>query len=371
MARRQVKKNKKRANKSRQQQPKKQLDIVEEEIVESNVDELLKETASVPVPEEPENVEEPENQEEPENSEEQDSTEPVLSEPEPSENDIEEAVNQIVPKQRKTATKKAATPKTTTPKPVPKKTIKKAVVEAEKSVITKKKLPPKVNKRNVETTSEDETTKTRMPRRKVTYATHMQRYEELLTLLDSEIERKSKEQEKGVRSLRTIRKMVKDMEKDVNKIVKRKKVPNSTSKKVSGFLYMCRISDELADFLQLDKGTTINRNEVTNALSVYCHYDPTENRPHMLKWKHLNPDGKRNLQSTKNRMILVPDKKLSALLNYDQYKEDVKKGKIMAKRIDKETGELKNVKVQNSELRYCTMQRLIKHHFLETLKETE
>lgn len=233
------------------------------------------------------------------------------------------------------------------------------------SKINKKKVPTKKGSKSE--SEDDSSPKKRGPRRVVTYENHMQKFDELIKLIDEEIDRKSKDREKGVRTLRSINKMVKELQKDSEKISHRRRQTKNGNSKVSGFNYPCRISKELADFLGKDEEFTPTRKEITNAICVYCHVKPDEKRDHMKKWMYLNPEGKRNLQSPENKMIIFPDDKLKKLFKYNQYQKDVKSGKIVSKRRDKKTGEETTVKIEDDGLRYCVFQRLIKPHILETL----
>lgn len=208
------------------------------------------------------------------------------------------------------------------------------------------------------------------PRKKVTLESHLQKYQELLVLIDNEIEKKQKSREPGIRSLQSMKKIIKELENETHKVarVKRK---NLNSKKVSGFSLPCEITNELADFMKLPHGSTPTRNEITNAICVYIHYDPNDKKEQIVKWAHLNPGGKRNLQDPSDRMSIIPDAKLKKLLKYDKYVQDVKEGKVFKNKKNKETGESNLVKVETSELSYSVIQKLIQNQIVKSTKKEE
>lgn len=204
------------------------------------------------------------------------------------------------------------------------------------------------------------------PRKKPTVDDHLKRYEKLLTFINEEIDKRAKIKEKGTRVLRSVRKMVKSLMAEVPKISKHK--PKKTGEpRMSGLKVECSITDELADFLEIERGTKLSRMDVLRAINVYCKFKHGELRPDMLKWGYLNKDKKRDLQNPANRRELIPDKKLSKLLRYEQYKKDVKDGKIKRKRKnDDENSEEKYIieTVEDDSLHYKTIQKLIQVHFL-------
>ncbi len=120
--------------------------------------------------------------------------------------------------------------------------------------------------------------------------------------------------------------------------------------------------------MQIPYGSTVTRNEITNAICMYTRVKLGENRPQMLKWAHLNPEGKRNLQNPIDKMVIIPDNTLATLLCYDQYVEKVKKGKITEQVTNKTTKKKNIVTLTIPVLRYRVIQRLIQSQILETLK---
>ena len=241
--------------------------------------------------------------------------------------------------------------------------------------IAKKLIPPRArpDAQNDETTTivaqVQQQPKARAPRRKVTLESHLADYTELMTLLDSEIDRRAQEKEKGIRVFRTVRKMVKQLEKDTPKIANLKRTSTSNGRKVSGFTLLCEITDELADFMGVKRGTTPSRAEITNAICVYARLKPGEKRPQMLKWEVLNAGGKRNLQDPNNNMAIIPDETLTKLLKYEQYKEDVKAKKIYANVTNKETKKKERVLVSEAVLYYRVIQILIQPHIIRSIRK--
>lgn len=212
--------------------------------------------------------------------------------------------------------------------------------------------------------------KEKKPRKKVTIDTHMEKYTLVLQMLDEEIERKQKAREPGIRTLQRVRGKVEELQGEVLKVAKIKR-KNPDSKKVSGFSLECRITKELAEFMKIPEDSTPTRNDITNAICVYAHFNPAEKKPQVLKWKHLNPEGKRNLQDPKNKMYIIPDAKLRKLLQYDTYVKDVKEGKITRKVLDKETGKRETILVKDPGLSYSVIQKLIQTQIVKTVsKET-
>nr|QBK85489.1 MAG: SWIB/MDM2 domain-containing protein [Marseillevirus LCMAC101] len=211
--------------------------------------------------------------------------------------------------------------------------------------------------------------KTRSPRRKVTIETHLEKYDKLLELLNEHIDHLRKNKEPGSRVFTTIRKAVRELHKEAPKIANSRRKPISNNQnKVSGFVLQCQLSPELTDFLQVNHDTTLCRRDVTNAICVYSHLKPDEEREHMLRWEYLNPKGKRNLQNPKERMAIVPDSSLAKLLRYNKYKKDVKAGHITKNVKDKKTQLTTTVTVTEPTLYYWVIQKLLSVHYVATLK---
>ncbi len=230
--------------------------------------------------------------------------------------------------------------------------------------IVKKIIPPP---RPGEIPEELTQKKPRQPRKKITIESHLAKHETLLAFIDKEIDKRAKERGKGTKIFRSIRKLSRELYGEVPKIAKTKR-KYVGGQKVSGFKLKCEITKELAEFLQLPHNATPLRTEITNAICVYAHINPDEARPHVLKWIHLNPEGKRNLQNPQDKMIIIPDDTLKKLLGYEKYQQDVKASLITRKKTDKKTKEKETVIVEDDALHYWVIQRLIQQQIIRTIK---
>lgn len=125
-----------------------------------------------------------------------------------------------------------------------------------------------------------------------------------------------------INELKTIQTEVKLVQKNYNKVVKdHNKIVNKkkkTGRKPSGFAKPSQITNEMSDFLGLEKDVEIARNEVTSLINKYI----VDN----------------NLRNEADKRKILPDKKLSKLLNL--------KG--------------------DEELSYFNLQRYMKHHFIKS-----
>lgn len=161
-----------------------------------------------------------------------------------------------------------------------------------------------------------------MERRKnPTLEDHINNYDNLIRFLESEIDRKSREMEKGVRTLRKTRNAVIKMRKELLKIrVSKKAVKDVLGKRdcPNGLVNRYPISKELAIFLKVDLDTILSRVDITRAICVYSHLKKDEDREEMLKWAYLNPKGERNLQDPTDKRRIKPDKKLADLLKTEE-----------------------------------------------------
>ncbi len=245
-----------------------------------------------------------------------------------------------------------------TKKPIPRKSI------------TKKSIPPrsfekkKVTEPVKKVAKDPEPKKQRAPRKKVTLESHNKKFEDLLDLINKEIERKSREKEKGTRTFQRIRKIVRELHKETPKIANgKRRMSSSPSNRVSGFMIKYPINSEGARFLQVKKGDLLNRREVTNAICVYSHLKPDEKRPQILQWAHLNPQGKRDLQKPGKRMVIEPDDVLSNLLRYQEYQKRVKAGEVTKRTTIKGTNKTVEEIQEEDHLYYWVVQKLIGHLF--------
>lgn len=105
-----------------------------------------------------------------------------------------------------------------------------------------------------------------------------------------------------------------------NKVAAKKSTKNLKDKKPpSGFAKPTKISDELAEFLNLDKGSLLARTDVTRLINQYII--------------------KHNLQDPKDRRHIIPD---DSLRNIMQLEKD-----------------------STENVTYFNLQRFIKHHFMK------
>lgn len=180
----------------------------------------------------------------------------------------------------------------------------------------------------------------------------IQSIDDLLLDIDREIDRseKSLDKSKSLRCLRYTKKSLLKIKKDIPKM--RKKI-NRTDYSNSSFTIPLTLSQELSKFLQIDNDIKLSRSEVQCALSAYINIKIDEDRDRILKWDYLNKSG-RDLRDETNGLIIIPDEKLSNLLNYEQYKNDVEKGLVKNKK-----GDL----IIDDTLTYNIMIKLIQAHF--------
>ncbi len=152
-----------------------------------------------------------------------------------------------------------------------------------------------------------------------------------------------------------------------------------------GFNNPTRISEEFCDFLKLkDPEVKLSRDEGTTAVNVYIHKDPLKVDEKHTKWHYLNEEN-RNLRKGK---VIEPDDKLSKLLDYEEWKERVKRGEekrkmafnVFKKATERgenievlgEEGIDKNkkmiIRVTDMSLYDWVVQKLITKHFLSNKK---
>lgn len=168
-------------------------------------------------------------------------------------------------------------------------------------------------------------------RREVTPETVDAAFVDLCEFIDGEISRQRELREKnggraatgGIKFLRSALKRTKQLQGDVRRVA-RKKRTTRTGNKNSGFMKEAPITDEMADFLGVDRGSKMSRVACTKRLHAYI----TEH----------------NLQNPENRREIQPDKKLAKLLHYNKK--------------SKEAG-------GHGPLFYYVMQKLIQQHFIK------
>lgn len=191
----------------------------------------------------------------------------------------------------------------------------------------------------------DEEDDTKIKKKKATIHDHINHYNTLLDLINGEIDRKSRSKENGVRVLQKARKLVESMRKELPHITRSKeaRAALSTRKNTSsGFTIKYYVSEELANFLQIDSQVdTVSRVDATRAICVYARLKEDEKREEILKWSYLNPEGSRDLQNPENKRTLIPDKTLAVLFGLPPSKKSYEP------------------------MNYTSIQKYIGHHFLE------
>ncbi|ADB04064.1 SWIB/MDM2 domain-containing protein [Cannes 8 virus] len=224
---------------------------------------------------------------------------------------------------------------------------------------------PKSPTKHIESQESEEVVETKAPRVRKPAPTSDSVSEELLAIidaLDAEIKRtkETTEKVKGVRFLSKVKRQLVDVNKQLPRI-RNGKAKKRVVKGNSGIKKPKSISDELADFLQVERGTLLSMADVTSAVCTYIRIKDDETNPEKLesrkRWEHLNPNGERNLQDQTSKKNIVPDEALSDLLRYEQYRKDVANGKIHVK----STGAV----VTDDRLNYCVLQKLIAPHFVQ------
>ena len=168
-------------------------------------------------------------------------------------------------------------------------------------------------------------------RHRPTLAEYVASSKALLEICDAEIDRRARKKETGIRTFRKMRKLIIRMQKDFPQVVKarRPRDPSKLHVTPSGFSIQHAISPELAKFLKVPPDTRLSRLEATRGICVYAHLKEDEEREEMLKWKYLNPGGKRNLQDPADKKAIVPDAALSKLLRYSDHDGEGEKGEPM------------------------------------------
>jgi len=141
-----------------------------------------------------------------------------------------------------------------------------------------------------------------------------------------------KPKSKGIRLLRTLHKVFRQLHKDGNKLTKFKKNSVRKNNTSSGFLKPVLITAEMAKFLGWDVNKKYSRTQVTKEI---CDY--------IAKHSLNDPENKRNINC---------DVKLKTLLKYDAASAPK----------DEETGKA-------LPLTYFRLQQYLKHHFIKPVEE--
>jgi upstream activation factor subunit UAF30 len=154
---------------------------------------------------------------------------------------------------------------------------------------------------------EEETPDTKKKtRRVVNRETILAEFDAISALLDSEISRlrsvpDARNKVKGVKTLRTVNKRVKTLRNDSARALKTKQRTKRTQNNRSGFMKPVQISKEMAKFTGWDPKELKSRVDVTKYLCEYVK--------------------KKDLQDPADRRRILADKKLAALLNFDEEKD--------------------------------------------------
>lgn len=207
-------------------------------------------------------------------------------------------------KTSKTAAKRATKTESKTeskPEPTPVVAEVKKVAQSKKSSTKKEESKPEpVPEPQVETEESEQ-----KQRRVVTRESVEAEFESLIESLKNEIEaiRSSTDKKRttGVKFLRQVGKRLKVLRGDTLRVAKQKNRSNRAKNTTSGFMKPVHISKEMAKFTGWDPEQLRSRVEVTKYLCGYI-------KDH-------------NLQNPSNRREIVPDDKLSKLLNFDAKKE--------------------------------------------------
>lgn len=207
-------------------------------------------------------------------------------------------------KSKKTAPKKTA-PKKVVKKTAPKKAAKKTAA---------KKSTKKVTTTNVEI-------KEPVKRTKPDKESVLKLIDELTESINAEISerRESNSKVKGIRYLRSLNKQLKKIRTHSNRVMKTKNKKPRKVNQNSGFLKPVQISKDLSTFTGFEG--LVSRVDVTKYICKYIKDN--------------------ELQNPEDRRQIVPDKKLSSLLNYDS-------------------------KTSEQPLTYFRIQSLMKDHFVKT-----
>jgi len=253
-----------------------------------------------------------------------------------------------------------------------KKTRKTKAVEGESSEPVKKTRKTKAVEEGE--SSEPVEKPPRAPRVPLNLDTMLETLKNIESLLTDEVEARTKARSEhnktgSLKNVKSALKLVKSVEAKLPKLVK-KKQPRRVSSLNSGFKKPVDITDELAAFIKVEPGTQISRNEITQALCVYIHFDPANPKEAIQRWKDLNKNGHRDLREVNeetHKTYIKPDAKLSKLLGYDTYVKDVKAGRVTKKRKLHKTDLVKTEMVEDDpSLHYYTIQKLIQKHIISS-----
>lgn len=148
---------------------------------------------------------------------------------------------------------------------------------------------------------------------KLTLEEYEAKFDVVIASFDERIEKMSgnSNASSGVSNLKALRKMVIDLKKKAKRVKKSKKKANP-NRKVKSY----GITKELQEFLKVDEGIKLTRNDIICALCVYVKIKPEEVRETHTRWSYLNTEG-RNLQNPENKNQILVDEKLKKLFKID------------------------------------------------------
>ena len=192
-----------------------------------------------------------------------------------------------------------------------------------KETVSKKKQEPVKEVKEVELEDVDDESSQSKKRVATTKESILSGFDELILSIENQIEslRENQTKANGIKFLRTLNKKLKSLKNQSQRIKQR----NSSVKKTntnnnSGFLKPVKISADMAKFTGWNATELKSRVDVTKYL---CNY---------IK--------EHNLQNPEDKRQIIPDAKLAKLIKYDSKKE-------------------------NEPLRYYSLQRFLKPHFLK------
>ena len=222
---------------------------------------------------------------------------------------------------KKAASKKVETPAQTTP-------VTEVKAAAPKKAASKKAETPVATPAPASTTEE---VKVPVERKQVSKETFDEDCNSLVKLIEDELvklkDKDYKTSGKGVKFLKTILKVFKQIHRDGNKLTKLKKPATRKANPNGGFLKPVRISADMAKFLGWDVNKTFSRTSVTKEI---CNYIATH-----------------QLNDKENRRNINCDAKLKALLKYDPATAP------------------KDKDGNPEPLTYFRLQQYLKHHFIK------
>ena len=247
--------------------------------------------------------------------------------------------------QKKTQTAQATTETPAQTTPAPKRAASKKaeapVATSEVKAPAPKRAASKKAEAQVAATPAVEETKTeevRAPveRKQVSKETFDEDCNSLVKLIEDELvklkDKDYKTSGKGVKFLKTILKVFKQIHRDGNKLTKLKKPATRKANPNGGFLKPVRISADMAKFLGWDVNKTFSRTSVTKEI---CNYIATH-----------------QLNDKENRRNINCDAKLKALLKYDPATAP------------------KDKDGNPEPLTYFRLQQYLKHHFIKVENKT-